>query len=345
VFTLVPGVKEGWTAADFEAMKQQLLLGAFCALYYVMLCSYLLLLHRLLVLFFFTLSFSNVSIFLRRGFNYFLLCYNYYYITTETCSVVNPLQSRIQQRIFAAKESISRCGTLPNDELVVFVSKMAPVRVAELSKKDLAVLKAKRLAVAEATIAAAEATNSVAAVVAGASISGDISNNNSDGDNVDNVAAADAAATATAAATAAAMLKSAVDIDPQEEILMALARVFSGVLRRDSNLYVIGHRHNALNAIISSAGTGNVTDTGAGPGAGTGTAKPNANASAGVVPIDSLDVNRDVVISFDQQQGLQHDLDGAVPDSLATTVTRVPPGTFGLYLCLVSNYYGSPVVV
>jgi hypothetical protein len=187
----------------------------------------------------------------------------YYTTALETLDKLS-VQQLVQQRVLKTKECIARCAATDSDEVVVFVSKMTPVRVAELSKQDLAILKAKRAAAAAAAAAA------TAAAASGAS--------SAEGD------------------TSCAPIPVAtpnIDDGP-EEVLMALARVFSGVLRRTSNLYILGHRHDPLNSLQT-------------------------------VPRDSLGGN-DVVIS----------LDGDVPEGM-TTVTRVPPGAFGLYICLVST--------
>lgn len=105
--------------------------------------------------------------------------------------------SEVEKSIASVEESVSRCGAAVTDPLVVFVSKMMPVRVAELSQRDIALLneRLRRKAAADG-------------------------------------ADADAAA--------------AISLQPENEVFMALARVYSGVLKRGSNVYVIGHRHDPL---------------------------------------------------------------------------------------------------
>lgn len=113
-------------------------------------------------------------------------------------------------------------GSASRDEpdVVVFVSKMIPVRVADLSQRDIAMLN-RQLAAKAAAAAAAE----------GSGEGGDSSD----------------------APAPAAPLGSP---GGAEEVFMALGRVFSGVLRRSAKLYVLGHRHDphALAATCETSG-------------------------------------------------------------------------------------------
>jgi ribosome assembly protein 1 len=79
--------------------------------------------------------------------------------------------------------------------LNIFISKMMSIRVADLSKEDIAMLNAQRKQ------------------------------------------------KATATGTDYIPLKT------EDEIFMALGRVFSGILRRNSNLYIIGHKHDPMTAL------------------------------------------------------------------------------------------------
>ncbi len=106
---------------------------------------------------------------------------------TEASPVMHSLES--------IKHSVSVCDAANDAPLVVFVSKMMPVRVAELSPRDIALLN-KQLQ--ERALSSGEDSEEVLA------------------------------------------------LKPDGEVFMALARVFSGVLRRDSDIFVIGHRHDPL---------------------------------------------------------------------------------------------------
>lgn len=108
--------------------------------------------------------------------------------------------SVVEKSVAAVEASVSCCASAVTDPLVVFVSKMMPVRVAELSQRDIALLneRLRRKAAAE-------------------------------GSESDFTA-----------------------LQPENEVFMALARVYSGVLKRDSDIYVIGHRHDPLAAVANS---------------------------------------------------------------------------------------------
>ena len=109
-------------------------------------------------------------------------------------------------------KNISNCEKDVDAEVVVFVSKMTPVRVGDLCAKDLAMVQS--------------------AMSEKLSIdSDDVSSNNTN--------------------------TSSIQLDPTSEIFMALGRVFSGTLRRNSNLYILGHRHDPL--ILEGSNTQDVT--------------------------------------------------------------------------------------
>eukprot|EP01035_Chromulina_nebulosa_P018975 gene18975-24786_t len=74
--------------------------------------------------------------------------------------------------------------------------------------------------------------------------------------------------------------------DNTKEIFMALGRVFSGVIDRNSCLYVLGNRHDPL--------------------------------------LDKIDITSD---------------ESSIPESLQSTVKILPPGSFGLYICLGPSVY------
>ncbi len=40
--------------------------------------------------------------------------------------------------------------------------------------------------------------------------------------------------------------RQSIKADPSSEVFIAIGRIFSGVLNRESNLYVLGHRHDPL---------------------------------------------------------------------------------------------------
>jgi len=163
----------------------------------------------------------------------------------------------VRARVDATKASIARCSTDAAADLVVFVSKMVPVRVTDLSAQDVAMLKAAR----ERRRAEANAGVDSPAAPAGPA-----------------------------------------DDEPTE-VMVALARVFSGVLRRDCNLYIIGHRHDPVGAVST------------GPGGDAGDLQ------------SPLDLEGELPACFAA--------DPAAGPSSATSVTRVPPGSFGVYICLV----------
>lgn len=120
------------------------------------------------------------------------------------------LRAQINTSYDNIKLSVASCTNDSDAPVVVFVAKMVPVRVAELSQRDLAVVNA-RLAQKDA-----EARK----------LAGDD--------------AADSAAASTA-------------LKPDSEVFIALARVFSGVLKRDSPLFVLGSKYDPLADVATTA--------------------------------------------------------------------------------------------
>eukprot|EP01032_Pedospumella_encystans_P018634 gene18634-21205_t len=117
------------------------------------------------------------------------------------------LLEEITQSYEGVKNCVSRCDHSAEAPVVVFVSKMVPVKVAELSARDVAALRAHLTKVETDKYAGQESTPESAA----------------------EIAAAVAAQTRF-----------------DSEVFIALARVFSGVLKRDSALYVLGSKYDPL---------------------------------------------------------------------------------------------------
>lgn len=105
--------------------------------------------------------------------------------------------------------SVEECRNDTEAPLVVFVSKMMPVRVAELSKQDIVMLNQQRSAKY-------------------------ISSQGLEG--VENV-----------------VVPEDVLLKPDQEVFMALGRVFSGKLQRQSELYVLGNKYDPHIVIASHA--------------------------------------------------------------------------------------------
>lgn len=132
--------------------------------------------------------------------------------TPELCAQINHSYDNV-------KLSVANCANDSDAPVVVFVSKMVPVRVAELSQRDLAVVNA-RFAQKEAE----------ARKLAGEEDS---------------------------------EFPVATTLNPESEVFIALARVFSGVLKRDSPLYVLGSKYDPLADISSTNGVVGGVTTGA----------------------------------------------------------------------------------
>jgi ribosome assembly protein 1 len=117
----------------------------------------------------------------------------------EIYPVVSSLKSspnELVRQLQGVFQAISRCDSGLDAPLVVFVSKMVPVKVAELSKPDIAMLNQQRL------------------------------DRIADGEEYR-------------------------PLQPDEEVFLAIGRVFSGVLTRDSTLHVIGHKYDPFAAKAS----------------------------------------------------------------------------------------------
>jgi ribosome assembly protein 1 len=141
--------------------------------------------------------------------------HNYQPITTGevSCQDVagfSESKTLIQNHTSLIKENVEQCNNDSNAPLVVFISKMMPVRVAELSKQDIAMLNEQRQA------------------------------KNPSGTSEEN------------------------NLKPDQEVFMALGRVFSGYLKRNSDLYVIGHKYDpcSLLTIGTEEGMNSLSYTG-----------------------------------------------------------------------------------
>jgi ribosome assembly protein 1 len=106
----------------------------------------------------------------------------------------------------AVKDCVARCDNSPDAPVVVFVSKMVPVRVAELSQRDIAMVNARLARAAEAAVLA----------------EGEVAPPSA--------------------------------LKPDGEVFVALARVFSGTLTRNSPLYVLGSKYDPRNDPHSTVG-------------------------------------------------------------------------------------------
>ena len=154
----------------------------------------------------------------------------------------------VRARVDRALDSIESCSTQAESDVVVFVSKMTPVRAAELSPQDLEMVNRKRAAASAAAAAAAEAEGS-------------------------------------------APPPPLPSLDINDEVFIALARVFSGVLRRDSRLFVLGHHHNPFSlSLASGAAEGDAVDDNVVPSssAALGPGQGGASSSLQRVPADSF---------------------------------------------------------
>lgn len=129
--------------------------------------------------------------------------------TGSSCSS-NSSATVIESQLNNVMQGIETCANDVVAPLVVFISKMTPVRVAELSKRDIEMVNLHRL--------------------------------NRDG-NADS------------------------ELKHDQEIFMALGRVFSGVLTRRSELFVIGHKHDplAFSASLTDTEMTSISLTGAVP--------------------------------------------------------------------------------
>lgn len=120
-----------------------------------------------------------------------------------------------EQKLETIKKAIESCDTSPEAPLVVFVSKMMPVRVAELSKRDLEMLQTMRTSRATAAAAAAAAS--------------------SVGESSDETA----------------VVPPLPPLSPDQEVFLALGRIFSGTLKRDSHVHIVGHKHDPYSFALS----------------------------------------------------------------------------------------------
>ena len=200
--------------------------------------------------------------------------------TGEKDCKTKSILEEVQHRVDETKASIARCSVDAAAELVVFVSKMVPVRATDLSKRDLAILKANR----ERKRAEEQQTNGTSS---GATVTTEPS-----------------------------------DEEPVE-VMMALARVFSGVLRRDSNMFVIGHRHDPVGTLASQIS--NSSDHG------------NLLSALGQQQLDFTGELPSCFHGGANAASISSSSSSSTSSTVgvASSITHVPPGSFGVYSCLV----------
>ena len=133
-------------------------------------------------------------------------------------ATTSSVKSSIIDRIACINKQVELCVTTADAEVVIFISKMMPMRVAELSPRDRSIL--------------AEKKKKKQGQGQGLE--------NSSNDQVDNLTPN--------------------FMDGNQEVFIALARVFSGTLKRNSKLYVLNHRYNPLNADLNSNIEQNIDD-------------------------------------------------------------------------------------
>lgn len=130
-----------------------------------------------------------------------------------TSSAITSLaKSSIINRIACINKQVEQCAAAGDTDVVVFISKMMPMRVAELSPRD------KNLYLER--IRKKQSPNPT----------------NDENSSVSNF------------------------VDGNQEVFIALARVFSGVLKKTSKLYVLNHRYNPLNADLNFDDEQNIDD-------------------------------------------------------------------------------------
>lgn len=117
------------------------------------------------------------------------------------------------------KQSIESCDTSPDAPIVVFVSKMMPVRVADLSKRDVEMIQAIRMTKAMLSIKSGE---------------------EEDG-------------------TGASLIPPPPPLLPEQEVFLALGRIFSGTLQRNSQVHIVGHKHDPYSFALTEEN--NITET------------------------------------------------------------------------------------
>lgn len=129
------------------------------------------------------------------------------------------VREMIEHSCEAVKESIARCCNAAEAPVVVFVSKMVPIRVADLSQRDVAMVNERMARLAAQSGTATEDGASVPQL-------------SSDG-----------------------------------EVFFALGRVFSGTLKRDSQLYVLGSKYDPFSGERVTSDVSNGTEGSRGSGA------------------------------------------------------------------------------
>ena len=183
---------------------------------------------------------------------------------TTAATTASPYASSVVHRMCRVRSSVGACDTSADSDVVVFISKMMPVKVSELSARDATLFRERHMAAAATAAAAAAAAADGAVSTSSPSIM---------------------AATATAGSD-----------EPPDEVFVALGRIFSGTLTRDSALYVLSSRHS-----------------------------PSAH-------LDALYGDKSGV----KEDGDDEAVAGltTIPSALADTCQRIPAGTIGLYACL-----------
>ena len=173
-------------------------------------------------------------------------------ITSTSTSLT--YKSKVLTKMNKIYKDISLCNINKNEsDVMIFISKMTPIRVGDLSLNDLNMLKNQQLL----TTMKNESNNS---------------NNSQNEVNL---------------------------CDPSAEVFMALGRVFSCVLTRDSILFVLGNRHDPL---IQTNITTDLSD-------------------------NDINETNETLIDYH-----------AIPMHM-NTVTQLSANSFGLYICLGPSFY------
>lgn len=174
---------------------------------------------------------------------------------SRTAGSVALTSPNLLARMVSIKNSIGSCNAKSHADIVVFISKMIPVKLSELSPRDAEVYRQR----------AAIKTQG----------SGDVPPEQSSG----------------------------VVLREDDEVFLALGRVFSGQITRDNNLFVLSNRHDPL--IAASSITGDETFDGDVPNIISSTATRLSPQSVGlylclgpsVVPVDSVSAGNIVAIA------------------------------------------------
>lgn len=122
---------------------------------------------------------------------------------TRSAGSVAAVSPALLARMATIKNSVGCCNSKGDAEVVIFVSKMIPVKMSELAPRDAELFRQR-------------------AALKAQSASGDVPTDSS-----------------------------ATNLREDDEVFLALGRVFSGQVTRDSNLFVLSNRHDPLVAAAS----------------------------------------------------------------------------------------------